>query len=422
MGVNSIFGGSDASENVVTAIKDRSGKVVGLSAGGSNILQIHLGNTVIPIGDSIMHCASYAGRFSASFVEYAAISSNGAMRLLENKGISGNTSTQLLARLSADALSTSAGWVLVMVGTNDALQDVSLAAYRTNMEAIVSAIVAVGKRAIVVGLPPLNSKNDAAYSRICQEAAYKYSQVYVWPWNPVSSAGSWKSGVGVTFDNVHPTAYGARLAGARLWSQLTNLFHSVEDLAWQDADTSGYVARQSNGLFLADTAGIPTGFTAWASNSAALVNTVEAGTGDVQGNEWVQTYTDAAGIHFFTSTANITLPTGWAIGDRIRIQAHIDVEGFDASGSAEDVNFASQSKLQAYFTVTWSGGSKTYLRSVGSDIAGVHSVDTVLPSNAGAVPTVCAFEMGIEYRNGPGSGVVKWSQINVHNLSLPGRA
>jgi len=377
--------------------------------------------TVVAIGDSIMHCSTFQGRKSCSFIEYAAIASNGALRIVGNTGVSGNTSAQLLARLNTDALAyASAEWVFVMIGTNDLINSVSLGAYRANLEAIASAILAAGKKPLFIGLAPHGTLNEQAYSAVMQDVAYRIGARYCDPWAPVRAGGGWVSGY--SGDNVHPRAIAHRLAGQRLWQQVSPLFHGSHDLWAHDTDTSGYVVRQSNGLFLANTSGIPNGMTAWGSNPAALVNTTEAGTGEVQGNWWVQTYTAVNQICFFTSS-NITLPSDWRAGDRVRLQCRIAASGLDANGITGDSTYSQSARLQHYIAWNWAGGAKTILRSVGSDIEGIQSLDDVIPANG---PATGNWEIGVEYRNQTGSGtadgVVKIAQLNMHNLTRPGRA
>ena len=66
---------------------------------------------------------------------------------LINAGLSGDTSSKGLARMERDVLSNAPDYVLVLFGTEDALVGVEPAAFRANLEKIVSGIAGSERQA-----------------------------------------------------------------------------------------------------------------------------------------------------------------------------------------------------------------------------------------------------------------------------------
>lgn len=79
---------------------------------------------------------------------------------LENKGVAGNTTVNLLSRLDKDVLSETPGLVILMVGTNDMLNSrkfVSYDDYQSNLSKIVKRIKKKGAQVVLMSPPRVDS-------------------------------------------------------------------------------------------------------------------------------------------------------------------------------------------------------------------------------------------------------------------------
>lgn len=91
------------------------------------------------LGDSWFGDGSIADRLKADL----------PMAEFVNKGIGGNTSTDILARFDEDVLPHNPSFVWIMAGTNDYWQDVSVATYKSNIDTLVTKIKAINAVPVV---------------------------------------------------------------------------------------------------------------------------------------------------------------------------------------------------------------------------------------------------------------------------------
>lgn len=368
-------------------------------------------NTVICVGDSIMRAQGTAYDM-CSFVEYAAAASQGAMKLIGNKGVIADTTAKILLRLQTDIAPSTARWVMIMEATNDALQSVPTATHRTNMIAIITAIFAMGKIPIIVAAPPCNGYNTTQYSLSDQQLAVACNIPYLNPWLSVAANGNY---IDTTWslDGVHPTTKAARVVGTILWNMVASLFNGSPDLTWTNNDPNGML---SNGLFLTNTANVPTGWT----TAAGVTNAIVAGTGDVVGNWWQQTLT-AQTAWQVSSYSGIAAPANWLVGDTVRMSCRIKTTGFEANGGSGNAGYASQGNLGVKLTMTWGGTSATIgIREICGDVNGVFTVDGIIPvgfTGTSSLSLVMKPEASFS-----ASGVASIAQLNIFNLSLLSRA
>jgi hypothetical protein len=88
--------------------------IAGLPGTYARVSKARIGNNIGYIGDSLT-AASYPG---PSVPQYAELLSGGRLHCGVNAGISGNTSTQMLARIT-DVTTTSVNTCVILAGTND---------------------------------------------------------------------------------------------------------------------------------------------------------------------------------------------------------------------------------------------------------------------------------------------------------------
>lgn len=102
--------------------------------------------------------------------------------LVANAAVGGQVTSQMVARLS-DVLSTDSDIVIICAGANDVVQGVSLSTITTNLDIIVSRIVASGKKVMILTVPPTTSTSQHTLrSRVNDYISllpYRYSHVAV---------------------------------------------------------------------------------------------------------------------------------------------------------------------------------------------------------------------------------------------------
>ena len=115
----------------------------------------YYGVNVVFLGDSITIGANLnAIGHGNAFPTYAQAFVGSRFRLLANAGVSGNTTTQMLARFDTDVGAYLPNIVVLTAGTNDIAQNFPIATYQTNMAALVAKIRALGATPVICSIPP----------------------------------------------------------------------------------------------------------------------------------------------------------------------------------------------------------------------------------------------------------------------------
>lgn len=193
---------------------------------------------VLVLGDSR---AFQCTKGNVGFADWAVSETGGlaAFPLSLNKGIDGNTTSQMLARLQTDVIANSNSFdVMVHFGTgNDRIKGMTLEQTIRNLEYMYSALIKRGKIVIAiaetpvmganVGLPAQQTANHFAVHNWYLNVAPSLGVVVVNPWDemvdPASGSNFWPFG-GLTGDGLHPTAAGARIIGRKVAEALKRLF------------------------------------------------------------------------------------------------------------------------------------------------------------------------------------------------------
>lgn len=193
---------------------------------------------VLVLGDSR---AFQCTKGNVGFTDWAVSETGGlaAFPLALNKGIDGNTTSQMLARLQTDVIANSNAFdVMVHFGTgNDRIKGMTLEQTIRNLEYMYSALIKRGKIVIAiaetpvmganVGLPAQQTANHFAVHNWYLNVAPGLGVVVVNPWDemvdPASGSNFWPLG-GLTGDGLHPTAAGARIIGRKVAEALKRLF------------------------------------------------------------------------------------------------------------------------------------------------------------------------------------------------------
>ena len=193
---------------------------------------------VLVLGDSR---AFQCTKGNVGFADWAVSETGGlaAFPMALNKGVDGNTTSQMLARLQADVMANSTAFdVMVHFGTgNDRLQGMSLEQTIRNLEYLYAALIKRGKLVIAiaetpviganVGLPAQQTANHFAVHNWYLNVAPSLGVIVVNPWDemvdPASGTSFWPK-EGMTGDGLHPTPMGARIIGRKVGEALKRLF------------------------------------------------------------------------------------------------------------------------------------------------------------------------------------------------------
>lgn len=193
---------------------------------------------VLVLGDSR---AFQCTKGNVGFADWAVSETGGlaAFPLTLNKGVDGNTTSQMVARLQADVIANSNAFdVMVHFGTgNDRLNGMSLEQTIRNLEYLYAALIKRGKVVIAiaetpviganVGLPIQQTANHFAVHNWYLNVAPSLGVIVVNPWDemvdPASGTSYWPK-EGMTGDGLHPTPMGARIIGRKVGEALKRLF------------------------------------------------------------------------------------------------------------------------------------------------------------------------------------------------------
>lgn len=290
---------------------DANGNLVdsGLPAlGGGSNYTIATGDSICALGE-----AAPNNLFDPrDWVSQAYILSKGSLVYLYNQCVSGNTSAQVLARIST-VVALKPAIVVLGVGTNDVNTSVPTATTLANVSAILSALLQGGIRPILAAVPPSNttavvpsiSALNIAYRGLAAQLGIPFADTH----HALAQAnGTYISAM--TSDGTHPNDAGA-LAMAQVLVNALNQSGAVSHSAWQpwspDDGTSSQTSGGSTGINLiqnATFAGTFSGTTPqfWnvstntaTSTTASLVAAVTAD--NLNGNWWTIVKTDATDGH-----------------------------------------------------------------------------------------------------------------------------
>ncbi|WP_195265799.1 MULTISPECIES: GDSL-type esterase/lipase family protein [unclassified Clostridium] len=126
-------------------------------------------NSFVFIGDSLTY--GYGVNKNNNWVE----SLNPFIPLdIINKGINGNTTTDMLNRFTEDVISYSPKKIFIMGGTNDFLSNRSLDSVLDNLELMLKEALTITKD-VIIGIPPIIIKEDA-YRLFMQSSTYDYCE------------------------------------------------------------------------------------------------------------------------------------------------------------------------------------------------------------------------------------------------------
>lgn len=227
--------------------------------------------TIIPVGDSYTARTSSINSTVSLYPNHAhfnwfQIYNGFQFDLLNNAGVDGQRTDQILARLSADVFAYNPAWVLDVSGLNDIIQNVTSAViigYKTQM---VEAYLRNNVRPIICTIPPSDANNTTV------EAARSTQRNVVNRWirslpkiypgvivadiervmvDPTSVNGYAKANIlanaASAFDKgVHLTTLGAQRVGKAIWDALSPYLPTFDDGVLSAGDCYALSANSKN--------------------------------------------------------------------------------------------------------------------------------------------------------------------------------
>lgn len=226
------------------------------------------GNLTVFLGDS--NTAGTDGNYSggqfqmgsSSYVTWACLQSGGRIRLLANKGVGGETSTQILARIQA-VIDLAPDWGVLMMGTNDmtsyaAAPDATLATLFANIEAAERRLRGAGINVALCTILPNGTaqyrpgiiRANAWIRWYCQRRGVHLLDLYAQAVDPTIS-GTWRAGY-AQGDNVHTSQVGAKALGLYVAQHLAPLMPLYTPTLCSSNVTSEDPNLLANGIMVGD--------------------------------------------------------------------------------------------------------------------------------------------------------------------------
>lgn len=285
------------------------------------------GSRVVVLGDSI---TQYNGqdtqrRSNKGYFNWANAILGGGLNLVHNGGVSGETSADVLARLWGSALAHNPHWVILMVGTNDASDEVPVDDYAANIRDIVGQLVDQGIKVVLCTLTPRNWSTAAIKTKFFQYNDFlrefaRNAGVYLCDWYPnLAKAADGTALTDYTEDGLHPSSLGAHRMGVVLAGLLDELGVAGSPLSFGSGDNTGLLTNPS---LEGDVAGVATSWSTGGGGS--FVASKEART-DLDGS-WQQLALASGTVTFGPTAAPAVPGTGpGAVGDIVVATCELDI-------------------------------------------------------------------------------------------------
>lgn len=279
--------------------------------------------TVVFLGDSITEqnggiAATPSLMHSGFFVH--GVAKSGWEVTPVNKGVAGQTTAQMLARLNADVIDLAPRYCHILGGTNDVGLGVSTATTIANIDSMISQLQAAGISVAIGTVIPRGSPTTDQLNAIATINAHiRALSVPVIDYHAALDDGAGLPVAGTLSDGVHPNRLGASRMGHRLAQWLSTL----RTLTYPLITDAGVSATQllDYGRFQAGATGtLPTGWSQIVTGTATYGR--EART-DAAGGNWLTVQLDAGEALGLTS--NVNVGTSVLVGDTVAAEVEYTV-------------------------------------------------------------------------------------------------
>jgi lysophospholipase L1-like esterase len=274
---------------------------------------------------SIPHAHFYAtGPFT-----WANVMMRHKYRPIYEGGVSGNTTTQILARVN-EIIAQRPAWCMVHGGINDIVAGVSAATITANLQSIYEELTRNQIRVIVATVLPCTAVNTAGLKAVLQsvnrwikEYAWNHPNCILVDWyHVIADPATGDPAANMTTDGTHPAAPGAALLGDFLYDILNPLVPDIDLLPNSIQDTADNVI--GNGFFAGDVAGVATD---WATNlGTAPITPSKVARTDGKPGVWQQIQATGAGSVNLSYLTTSGIGTKVNIGDRVYFQIEFETD------------------------------------------------------------------------------------------------
>lgn len=387
---------------------------VGLGAAGAasalaaNVAGALTGNRWVALGDSITLGATDNttnapnSDTGEAWPTYVALLGGQRPRLVRNSGVGSNKTADMIARFSTDVAAYAPNMVTIAGGTNDYANAVSFATYQSNIQSLVQSCQSIGARPVLCTIPPRTAGGyqttidlwNAWLRRFAEKNRFPLLDLYsVFADSSGNFAAAYDSG-----DGIHPNAAGCLAAGTYAYPLLQALAPPNAPLiALDNVDGNNML---TNGLFLASTSNMPTGWTP-ISAPTGLTKLVTTKSG-VRGNIFKITGASLSGAYGIKLAAGVT--TGFAVGDTLALSCLYSNDGAGLQG-----------------VVSLNGGaSGTTLLGRPAQTLAEAVVNAFLYQEFVVPAGTTTLNVTVQASVGTGSGNIDYSQVGLYNLTQMG--
>jgi lysophospholipase L1-like esterase len=397
-------------------------------------------NTIIPFGTSITNqgfvtgSSGQLGTSAKGYLTWANIALNHRLQVIRNAGISGNNSTQMLARVDADVIAYSPGFCVVESGMpNDIGSGFTSATIIANHKAIYDKLAAVGIKVVVCtalpyGLSTALSTRQQMHSFNLWAKAYARDNGHILcDWgpavvDPASTTGLWlanySDGVTSGTDGVHPQPPAALKMGKVLALALDKHLPTLtgEWLPSSAADpynllgTMGYQIGTGGTATSPGTGSVATGWTVYVGATNAYNCSKVTRTDGING-EWQQISATTGNVDGLTYKAqNQNLGTDFNVGDTVLTAFEYEVDagwtGFHDINAGIDMYGAAYNWKDAISTGADQGLNQDL------PLKGVFLASGVVPASTTRLQPNLYFKAS--------TGVIRIGRVGLYNLTTLG--
>ena len=296
------------------------------------------GNRVIWFGDSITSGSagtSISGQGTSALVldakgfhNWANVMLRHALDFRGNAGVSGNSTTQMLARIS-EVLAVASDWVVVLGGTNDSVDATTT---QTALTSIYTTLMAAGRRVVACTIPPTTSA--AAGIETLRTTANNWIRTYARSTPGIvladlaaayvdPSGSGFKALSTATHDGVHPNSYGAMRMGRVLADAMRPHIAISNDQLTHQGDATNFL---SNPVVTGSGSSRPTDWTGAGTATFSYADRTDAVSG-----KWFQAVCTVGNSQF--TQLNTSLTGSLAVGAQVQAMVEFEVDATAAAST-----------------------------------------------------------------------------------------
>lgn len=251
----------------------------------------HAANRLVIFGDSITQQNQGITQYSATgYYVWGNFFLNGAFDLLNNAGVGGNTTAQMLARIQTDVIDHAPTWCVVFGGANDITQGVPAATTTANLASIYDQLRAGGIEVIACTAYRTATMDTAAEASAlatvnewikAQAATRGFPLVDFYTAMTDSATGYTQTGL--VADGTHPSTEGALRMGVAFAEALYGVLPRRQFFGTSNTDAANLIG---GGGMAGDVAGLATSWSLANLAGTPTYTRYKQARTDVAGSQW----------------------------------------------------------------------------------------------------------------------------------------